>query len=179
MLPGSFQIFIYGKWRDFYDPTLDATTMSDDRRECVGSFLERPRNYEIYWGRMQQHTLHCQDPWFSLIRAGKKAVEGRKNMPQFEDWQAGDHLRFCLGEESFDTRIVALRRYPTVEEYLDRETLERTLPGVKCKHDGVEIYRQWSSPEEIKRYGFLAIEIVLLGTCLKSEFFAGGLKNCD
>lgn len=112
---------------------------------------------------MNTHKLHCQDPWFSLIAEGKKSVEGRKNLASFRSWQPGDTLVFYCGERSFKTRIMALRRYDSLEDYLITETLERVLPGVKTISEGIATYLQWSTLQEIKALGFLAIEIELLG----------------
>lgn len=110
---------------------------------------------------MKIHRLHCQDPWFSLIRSGKKLIEGRKDLPTFKDWQPGDTIIFYLGNRSFKRKIAALRRYKSLEGYLQSETLERTLPGVSSIAEGVDIYLQWSTKEEIERMGFLAIEVSL------------------
>lgn len=110
---------------------------------------------------MKTHRLHCQDPWFTLIRTGKKPVEGRKDLPKFQSWSIGDLLIFDLDHQSFRTRIVGLNRYKTLEDYLRTETLERTLPGVKTIEEGILTYLKWSSREEIEKFGFLAIEIEL------------------
>ena len=91
---------------------------------------------------MKTHRLHCQDPWFTLIRTGKKPVEGRKNLPKFQNWSVGDLLIFDLDRQSFKTRIVGLRRYKTLEDYLCTETLQRTLPDIKTIEDGVSTYIQ-------------------------------------
>src|SRR5687767_200288 len=96
------------------------------------------------------HRLHCQDPWFTLIKEGKKPVEGRKNLPLFKSWQPQDTLIFYLGDQSFKTTITALRRYKALEDYLRTETLARTLPGVASVAEGVDIYLQWSTKEEIE-----------------------------
>ena len=111
---------------------------------------------------MKHHRLHCQDPWFTLIKEGRKPIEGRKNLPKFKDWRPGDRLMFELEGQSFETEIIALRRYKTLEDYLSTETLGRTLPGVETMTEGIAIYLQWSSRVEIERYGFLAIEVKLL-----------------
>lgn len=108
---------------------------------------------------MKIHRLHCQDPWFSLIESGKKCVEGRKNLPKFCNWKPGDIVIFYLGTKDFKTRIRAIRQYYSLEDYLTTETLERVLPGVKTLEEGIQIYLQWSTLEEIGRFGFLAIEV--------------------
>jgi ASC-1-like (ASCH) protein len=107
----------------------------------------------------QSHRLHCQDPWFTLIQSGKKSVEGRKNHPKYRNFRIGDSVIFHLGDEEFETRIVALRLYGSIEDYLMGETISRVLPGVHSISEGVDVYLQWNTREEVKRLGFIAIEI--------------------
>lgn len=111
---------------------------------------------------MKTHHLHCQNPWFRLIRDGKKIVEGRKNLPKFNSWHIGDYLVFQCSQEQFLTRIVDLRRYKNLREYLNAEGFENVLPGIKSFDEAVDIYLQWSTQEEIAKFGFLAIEVALI-----------------
>lgn len=111
---------------------------------------------------MKKHHLYCQKPWFNLIRNGKKTVEGRKNLPKFLLWRPNDHLIFQLNDEQFLTRIIDLRRYNGLAEYLNAEGFHKVLPGVKSFDEAMHIYWQWSTKEEIAKYGFLAIEVELL-----------------
>lgn len=113
---------------------------------------------------MKKHHLHCQDPWFSFIRNGQKIVEGRKNLTKFKKWRPGDHLIFQCNNEEFSTRIVALRCYKSLSDYLDSEGFQRVLPGVRSLDEAMSIYLQWSTEEEIAKYGFLAIEVELLSS---------------
>lgn len=108
---------------------------------------------------MKTHRLHCQDPWFTFIKNGIKSVEGRKNLPTFLSWQPKDKVVFFLGNNQFNTEIVALRRYNSLEDYLTNEKVEKVLPGITSLSEAIRIYLQWSSKEEIEQLGFLAIEV--------------------
>lgn len=110
------------------------------------------------------HRLHCEDPWFTLIKNGVKPVEGRKNSPKYATWKTGDKLVFALGEQEFVTTITKISKYKTLEDYLEGETLARALPGVLTLEEGVNIYLQWSTREEIEENGFLGIEVSLQST---------------
>ena len=101
--------------------------------------------------------IHCQDPWFSYIRQGSKTVEGRKKTHTYEKIRAGDQIHFTTGKESFFADVVEVREYPTLEAYLDDVTLEKALPGIKTVEEGLNIYYQWSTKEQIAQYGFLGI----------------------
>ena len=107
------------------------------------------------------HRLHCQDPWYSLIKSGKKTVEGRKNLPKYASWRPGDTLVFELHGDEFETCIVAIRHYKSLEDYLKAETVERVLPRISETSDAIKVYLQWSTREEIQQLGFLAIEVQL------------------
>lgn len=110
---------------------------------------------------MKNHHLHCQNPWFSFIRDSQKTVEGRKNLPKFRTWRPDDHVIFQCNNEEFSTRIVALRSYKNLSDYLNAEGFQRVLPGVKRLDEAMRIYLQWSTEEEIAKCGFLAIEVTL------------------
>ncbi len=106
--------------------------------------------------------IECADPWFSLILAGHKPVEGRKGSPTWAGLAPGQVLRFRNGAWSFRARIVSLTRYASLRDYLAGETLARALPGVATLEEGEAIYHQWSTPEEIAAHGMLAIEVSVL-----------------
>lgn len=99
----------------------------------------------------------CDEPWFSLIRKGIKPVEGRKNTPKHQKIQAGDFINFSNGKESFLAVVLEIRTYASLEDYLKDATLQKALPGVSSIEEAIEIYHQWSSPEEIQQHGFLGI----------------------
>ncbi|USN51795.1 MAG: ASCH domain-containing protein [Myxococcales bacterium] len=105
------------------------------------------------------HKIHCQEPWFSLIREGKKPVEGRKASSAYLKIKPGDNIEFFCGGEMFQAQVVGVNRYESLEKYLETETLERALPGVSTIDEGVRIYLQWSTKEQILKHGFLGIQV--------------------
>lgn len=103
------------------------------------------------------HRMECQEPWFSLLRSGIKPVEGRKNSPKYQGIQVGDEIEFYYGNESFQARVTDIKRFPTLEAYLNGVTVEKALPGITSFDEGLEIYLQWNTHEQIARWGFLGI----------------------
>lgn len=103
--------------------------------------------------------IHCQEPWFSLIREGVKPVEGRKNSPRFSALKPGERLTFTNGADSFDTVILRIAHFPTLRAYLEGVGLQNALPGVASLEEAEKIYLQWSTREEIEKYGFLGIYV--------------------
>ncbi len=109
--------------------------------------------------------IECANPWFSLIKEGTKPVEGRKGTKTWIGIKVGDTLTFTDGEDTknnFDTIVVGVNKYDGKEaliKYLETETLARALPGIKTIEEGMKIYHQWSTPDEITRHGFIGIQI--------------------
>ncbi|MDP1880244.1 MAG: ASCH domain-containing protein [Parachlamydiaceae bacterium] len=108
---------------------------------------------------MAVYQIHCEEPWFSLIRNGKKPVEGRKNTHSYRRLKVGDKINFLNGTESFIAVVQEIRHYPSLDEYFQDVTLEKALPGVTSIEEGKNIYFQWSSEAKIKEFGFLGIFI--------------------
>lgn len=104
----------------------------------------------------------CDEPWFSYIRKGVKPVEGRKNTPKYQKIQVGDLIDFSNEEETFLTIVTDIRLYGSLEDYLNNVTFQKALPGASSFDEAIKIYHQWSTPEEIRKYGFLGIFIMPL-----------------
>lgn len=102
-------------------------------------------------------NIHCEDPWFTLIRKGIKPVEGRKNTHTYKRIAIGDQINFTNGNDNFLATVTEIRQYPSLEAYLEDVTIEKALPGITTIEKALEIYQQWSTPEQLKQYGFLGI----------------------
>ncbi len=107
------------------------------------------------------HYLHVQEPWLGYIKSGVKKVEGRKNKPKYACWGPGDRVKFYNEGDSVVVTLVKLITYPSIAEYLQHEGLKNTLPGISSIQEGLSIYEQWNTPEEIQELGFLAIHVSL------------------
>lgn len=106
-------------------------------------------------------TINCEDPWFSLLEKGEKPVEGRKGQKKYIDLKPGDKVLFkCVGsQKSFLATVIKIECYDSLTDYLKTVTLEKALPGITSFSEGLKIYSQWSSSDEIKVLGFVAIWI--------------------
>lgn len=102
------------------------------------------------------HTLHCQEPWFSLLYTGVKPVEGRKRSSQYESIRPGDLIDFQNDGKEFRALVTEVRLYESLQEYLQDVGVEVALPGVSSMDEAVRIYSQWSTKEELAR-GFVGI----------------------
>lgn len=113
--------------------------------------------------RSGYHFMDISEPYHSLIKNGKKVVEGRKITEKWKEIRRGDTIKMsCPNRESFIVRVNRVNYYlpncgdPLIE-YLTHETLERALPGIASIEEGCEIYLQWSTKEEIQTHGMMAI----------------------
>ena len=109
-----------------------------------------------------QHIIHCQEPWYSFIKSGVKTVEGRKAVGNYRSIKKDDIITFYNNDEKFDCNVSGVNCYSSLEEYLTTETLARTLPGIKTIDEGIKIYLQWSTKEQIAKNGFLGIQVKVI-----------------
>ncbi len=74
-------------------------------------------------------------------------MEGRLRKGDFAAMAIGDHITFTNTEfgfpRAFVAEIIDLRVYPSFQAYLEKETLDRTLPGITTLDDGLAIYRRY------------------------------------
>ena len=125
---------------------------------------------ELKGGNINKYEIHVSEPWFSLLKSGKKKAEGRLNKGIFEKLNIGDIVVwFTMNKETnekmeFSSEIIDKQRYNTFREMLENEGLENVLPdkNVESIEDGVSVYRRWYNEDMEKKFGVLAIKIKLL-----------------
>lgn len=109
--------------------------------------------------------MEVESEYYDAFVIGQKTIEGRKNKP--DGWGCvvkGDTV--LLKEKGSNSSrfftVMETRLYKSIEEYLHKETLERTLPGVTTIEEGVAIYLGfWGSEgtKEVAKHGIIAIEL--------------------
>ncbi len=108
---------------------------------------------------------HLSEPWFSLISLGLKTIEGRKNKGRFKDMQVGEIIEWHNDDflpRMIKTKIIGKRTYNTFREYLEKEGLDKCLPGIPSLDHGLSVYYKYFTKEDEKLYGVVAIELKLL-----------------
>lgn len=111
---------------------------------------------------MAIHRMVVSDPrWFSLLRDGKKTVEGRKNSPKWSGISVGDYLVITNASQtkSFVGEVTKINSYPTLDTFLEGESLDSLLPGITSVEEAKSIYNQLLSEEEIIKYGMIGIHL--------------------
>ena len=148
------------------------TRIFESPAPTVGSAQYMPDADDFTFGSAEGEELRrrVSDPWYTFIKEGKKTVEGRIVRPNgpWAKLKVGDTVTFYLDPEhpeddKIRVEITHIKHYKDFEEYLDKESLEKTLPGVKNNEEGLEIYKSFfKDPEEIKKHGVTAFGIKLL-----------------
>jgi ASC-1-like (ASCH) protein len=112
------------------------------------------------------------EPWFSLILLGLKTVEGRRNKGKFKEMKVGDIIQwnnFNFKPRSVLTKVTGKTEYSTFKEYLEKEGLDKCLPGMEklgseklgIEH-GLSIYYKYFTKEDEKEFGVVAIRMTVI-----------------
>jgi len=110
---------------------------------------------------MTTYTKNVFEPWFSLIKIGKKKVEGRLNKSDFNKMKRGDIIVFNNNELGFDRsfKVVVkyITKYQNFKDYLEAEHLYRCLPGIDTIDQGLNVYYKYYSKNDEESNGIVAI----------------------
>ena len=106
----------------------------------------------------QRYEMGLQDVHFNNVVAGLKTVEGRLNKGKFKEMKKGDTLEI---NGMYETKILGTVKYRTFREFLEKETLEKSLPGVNSIDAGIAVYRQFYPVEKEREFGVVAIHLAL------------------
>jgi ASC-1-like (ASCH) protein len=120
-------------------------------------------------GGSNTFTITIKQPWFDLIKNGRKTVEGRLNSGLFSKLRIGDKIKWIHKKLIHETTIIFLHKYKSFKDMLEAETMEKTLPTINDISKGVAIYRQYYSEDKEKK------GVIALG--LASKVHEGGLSD--
>lgn len=109
------------------------------------------------------HKIHVSQPWYSLIKNGKKTVEGRLNKGTFSQINEGDNIEFFNNElnDSFVAKVNKITKHNSFYDMIQTNGLDKVLPGIENAEKGVMVYRQYYPEELEKQFGVLAIHILI------------------
>ena len=115
-------------------------------------------------------TKDISEPWFSLIKVGLKTVEGRLNKGDFAALTKGDCIKVVNTEfnkelgfmRNYIIKITSIHKYTSFKEYLEKEKLEKCLPGIDTIEDGVKVYYKYYSKEDEEKYKIVAIRFKII-----------------
>lgn len=116
---------------------------------------------------MLELTLSLNDPWFNLVKCGKKIYEGRRFTEKLASLSKGDiinikHYTDNL-QPTFKVIVEDIIKFKTFREALKILPLNEVLPieGIDIEK-GVEIYYKYVSLQTQEKDGIVMIKIRLL-----------------
>ncbi len=101
--------------------------------------------------------LHCESPYFELIKSGRKRVEGRLAKEKYLSLKPGSRICF---NSSLEVSVKAVRRYTSFKEMIEKETVDAVLPEYSGNRPE-QVYRSFYSETDEKKYGVVAIEVAI------------------
>ncbi|XP_026389902.1 uncharacterized protein LOC113284611 isoform X1 [Papaver somniferum] len=151
-----FQCIATGEFvRDSNEVLLIKEDESLKQKEDEWSKIVRDQGMElVQMLKDVDYEIDVQEPFFTQLRVGRKTIEGRCAVGDYNRIGPGSLLLFnrCLILEVQD-----VRRHPSFAELLKTESLGKVLPGVDTIEEGVQIYRNFYTEEKEKSNGVLAI----------------------
>jgi len=106
-----------------------------------------------------EFIINIKQPWFNLITAKKKIVEGRLNKGFFANLKINDTIIFTHKKLKTKMIIKSINKYNNFKEMIEEEGLSNVMPGIKSIDEAVGLYRQYYTQDDEKKYGVLAINL--------------------
>lgn len=134
----------------------------------------KKNGFESYIKMETIHRMFLPEPWFGLVKKGKKNVEcivNRSNAFVYHPSKTIHKGNFSKGhiilwfndsdDEPIRTRIVYVKKYKTFYDFLKKEKLENALPinSIKTIKDGLDVYRKYYDESDQTTHGVLALKI--------------------
>jgi ASC-1-like (ASCH) protein len=112
---------------------------------------------------MTEYKKHLSEPWFSLIKLGIKKCEGRLNKGDISEMKKNDFILFENNDfgflRTFYCKITSIHDYTSFHDYLEKETLQKCLPGIDNIQDGCSIYYKYYTKEDELKYKIKALRL--------------------
>lgn len=106
-----------------------------------------------------EYKMFVQEPWFSQIKDGKKTIEARRGKDGQLKESLGRELSLTNGVEEFRVKVVEIKHYDTLDEFIDAE-YANAAPQAKDAKEAKKLYleilskdKQVFSEEAIKEKG--------------------------
>lgn len=108
--------------------------------------------------------ITLNDPWFEMVRDGRKHYEGRRNHGKVQNIKCGDviEIRHHTNPDAtpYNVRVVSILTFPLFRDALSVLPIQQVLPidNITIEH-GVLIYQQYVSLDTQRRDGVLMLEL--------------------
>lgn len=103
----------------------------------------------------------CKEPWFSLIKVGKKKYEGRVRKGYWSQVKIGDKITLYNNDNEYVVEVRELLYFDDFKAAY-RSLGEQLLPYVDSEEECWRIYNNFNDDEIISKNGVVAIGIIKL-----------------
>ena len=86
-------------------------------------------------------------------------IEGRLNRGLFKELKEGDEIVWKANDDTCRVKIVKIVPYNTIREMLEKEGIERVLPGFSDIANGINLYRKYYSEQDEEKFNVIAIKM--------------------
>lgn len=104
---------------------------------------------------MIQHNMTLKQPYFNLIKEGKKTIELRLYDNKRRQINVGDHIRFQNGDNFHTVNVVGLVVCKDFEELFKFVNPKDT--GLDTAENGIKIMEQFYDKDAQKKFGVVGI----------------------
>lgn len=113
---------------------------------------------------MTNYKNHRDEPYFTLVKCGKKTVEARIKKGKYGKIKPGDFIVVLKrdSEESIKVRVLGVRNYNNFKEMFEKEDYKKIIPDAKNIEEALKEPFRFYTKEMEKKYGVVAIEVKLL-----------------
>jgi len=106
---------------------------------------------------MYKLELDVQEPYLSLIKSGKKIIEGRLGKDKYLNLKKGDLIKI----NNLEIEIGKVEKYSSFKEMLIMEGVKNIIPDAKDLDSAIQIYYKFYKPEDEDQFGVVAIFLIL------------------
>ncbi len=111
------------------------------------------------------HKMKLQDKYFYFILNGTKRIEIRLNDDKRKLIKVGDIIEFKNAdnlENCFRVKVIELLRYNSFNDLLNDYDISILADKSMTKEQLINVFEQFYTQEEQKKYGILGIKIELI-----------------
>ena len=108
------------------------------------------------------HKYHLKELAFTLIKEGKKTIEGRLNKNSFKKIGVNDIINFTNNTDNIYVKVIDIKKYSSFLDMLKSEDINKVTPLSNSIEESLNIYRNCYSKNAEDKYGVLAFNIELI-----------------
>lgn len=105
--------------------------------------------------KTQNHNMTLKQPYFDLIKAGKKTVELRLYDSKRQQIKPGDTIIFQNGDNFHTVKVTGLFLAESFERLFD--FVNPKFTGLNTKENGIKIMEQFYDKDAQKKFGVVGI----------------------